>query len=88
MKSVGIFEAKTKFTSICEQVVRTGQAVVVSKRGRPIVLVAPVPSGLQSKRPDILTAWREWTGAKGREETEFPEVWKLRGRTKPNPLTE
>ena len=88
MKTVGIFEAKTKFTSICEQVVRTGQAVVVSKRGRPIVLVAPIPSSLQSKRPDILTAWQEWTEAKGREEKEFPEVWKFRGRTKPNPLTE
>ncbi|MEX1117446.1 MAG: type II toxin-antitoxin system Phd/YefM family antitoxin [Terrimicrobiaceae bacterium] len=88
MKTVGIFEAKTKFTSLCEEVVRTGQAVVVSKRGAPMVLVSPVPSNFGSNRPDILRAWREWTDVRGPEESEFPVVWKLRGRTKNNPLTE
>lgn len=88
MNTIGIFEAKTKFTAICEEVVRTGQGVIVSKRGQPMVMVAPVPSSLQSDRPDILSAWREWTRAHGDGETEFPEVWKLRGPTKKNPLAE
>jgi prevent-host-death family protein len=86
MKSVGIFEAKTKFTSICDKVARTGQAVVVSKRGQPLVQVAPLPSKMQSERPGILTAWREWASGHGSEESEFPEVWRLRGRSKANPL--
>ena len=88
MKSIGIFEAKTKFTSICEQVVRTGLAVVVSKRGQPMVQVAPLPPDLQNDRIDILTAWQEWTDTHGEEEADFPEVWKQRSRAKKNPLQE
>ena len=88
MDAIGIFEAKTKFTSICEKVVRTGQAVVVSKRGRPMVMVTPIPSHLGSERPDILTAWREWKDSNGLLTGDFPEVWKSRSGTKPNPLRE
>jgi prevent-host-death family protein len=88
MQTVGIFEAKTKFTGLCEQVASSGQSVVVSKRGRPMVMLAPVPPNLQSERPDILTAWREWSASDEGLEEEFPEVWKFRGRTKGSPLAE
>jgi hypothetical protein len=51
-----------------------------------MVVLAPVPAEMQSSRPDILTAWQEWP--KGVQDTDFPEVWKLRRRWKSNPLDE
>jgi len=88
VNSIGIFEAKTKFTSICEEVVRTGQPVIVSKRGQPIVQVAPLPASMQSERKDVLTAWREWADEHADEGVDFPEVWVLRSKSKSNPLKE
>lgn len=86
MNMVGIFEAKTKFTALCEEVVRTGLPVMVSKRGRPMVLLAPLPTELQTDRPDILTAWQAWQSREKKLPDDFPEVWNLRSRAKANPL--
>ena len=86
MNTVGIFEAKTKLTVMCEEIARTGLPVMVSKRGRPMVLITPVPAALQSTRPDILTAWQEWSDHEEDSLEEFPEVWNLRSLAKPNPL--
>lgn len=43
MKTIGVFEAKTKLSELCEEVVRTGERVVISRRGRPLVQIAPLP---------------------------------------------
>jgi len=42
MRTVGIFEAKTKLSEICEEVARTGVGVVVTRRGKPLVRISPV----------------------------------------------
>jgi prevent-host-death family protein len=42
MKSVGLFEAKTKLSEICRGVATTGQAVVVTQRGKPMVRIVAV----------------------------------------------
>lgn len=84
MKTVGIFEAKTAFTALCEEVVRTGLPTMVQKRGRPLVMVSPVPPTLAAGREDILSAWKGWKSR--RVEGDFPEVWKMRGATARNPL--
>ncbi len=42
MKRVGIFEAKTHLSEICEQVAATNEPVTVTKRGRPLVRIDPV----------------------------------------------
>lgn len=90
MKSVGIFEAKTHFTSLCEEVVRTGEATMVSKRGKPLVMVVPVSDQADEVREDILAAWMEWeeNHPEAGEETDFPDVRTMRGQPKPNPLAE
>ncbi len=41
MKSLGLFEVKTKFSQVCEEVVETGEAVTVTRRGRPLVRIEP-----------------------------------------------
>jgi antitoxin (DNA-binding transcriptional repressor) of toxin-antitoxin stability system len=88
MRRIGIFEAKTKFTALCEEVVRTGEATMVSKRGKPMVLVTPVPPSLASPREDIVSACRRWERDRGAGEGDFPEVWELRGEPKPDPLSD
>jgi len=90
MKKIGIFEAKTHFTSVCDEVARTGQPTLVSKRGKPLVLVTPVPPESGSDREDILTAWSRWEESHpaGGDEPDFPDIEQLRSDPKPNPLAE
>ena len=42
MTTLGIFEAKTRLSEICERVAQTGEPVVVTRRGVPLVRIHPV----------------------------------------------
>ena len=42
MRSIGMFEAKTRLSEICDEVARTGRSVLVTRRGRPLVRIDPV----------------------------------------------
>ena len=42
MITLGIYEAKTKLSEICERVAQTGEPVVVTRRGVPLVRIDPV----------------------------------------------
>ena len=41
MKTVGLFEAKTKLSELCEEVARTRQPVIVTRRGKALVRIEP-----------------------------------------------
>jgi prevent-host-death family protein len=43
VNAIGLFEAKTKFSEICEQVAAQGVPVVVTRRGKPLVRIEPLP---------------------------------------------
>jgi len=46
MKSIKLVDAKNRFSEICQSVAETGEPVVVTRRGRPIVrLVSTEPEG-------------------------------------------
>ena len=71
MKTVGIFEAKAKLSEICEQIARSGESVVVTRRGKPLVRIDPVAE-------DRCSVWEdraEYIAQKGRmtEEFEIPD---------------
>lgn len=51
MKAFGIFEIKTKLSSICEDVARTGESVLITKRGKPFVKIDPIYPGVDSISP-------------------------------------
>jgi prevent-host-death family protein len=76
MKSVGIFEAKTRLSEICEEVARSGVGVVVTRRGKPLVRIDPIER-------DRFSVWEdreEYVAERGRmrEEFEIPERdWRL-----------
>jgi prevent-host-death family protein len=54
-KSVGLFEAKTKLSELCDHVVRTRQAVTITRRGKPLVTILPAedrPRSIMQRRRD------------------------------------
>lgn len=53
MKGVGMFEAKTKLSEICDEVHRTGESVLVTRRGKPYVRIVP----LESSEGDGSSIW-------------------------------
>jgi len=42
MKTIGIFEAKTRLSEICDEVARTRVSVTVTRRGIALVRIEPV----------------------------------------------
>ena len=40
--TIGVFDAKTRLSEIVDQVARTGEAVVITRRGRRLVRLVPV----------------------------------------------
>ncbi len=42
MKTVGLFEAKTKLSELCSKVAETGVAYTITRRGKPLVKIEPV----------------------------------------------
>lgn len=44
MDAIGLFEAKTKFSEICDRVAANGVPVVVTRRGKPLVTIEPIPA--------------------------------------------
>ncbi len=42
MKKIGLFDAKTRFSEICEQVAQGGESVIVTRRGQPPVRIEPL----------------------------------------------
>lgn len=42
MKTIGIFEAKTRLSEICDEVARTQAPVTITRRGAALVYIEPV----------------------------------------------
>jgi prevent-host-death family protein len=82
MKTVGLFEAKAKLSEICERVARSGQSMVITRRGRPLVRIDPLPRGGSSVWEDRAS----YIATRGRltEEFELP----LRSRELPRSTLE
>lgn len=59
MKSVGLFEARTKLTEICEDVARTGEGVTITRRGRALVRILPA----EDRSESIFERWQAYRAA-------------------------
>ena len=42
METVGLFDAKTRLSEICDTVARSRQPVTVTRRGKPLVRIEPI----------------------------------------------
>lgn len=56
MKTVGSYEAKTHLPRLLEEVVSTGETIVITKHGVPIAQLTPVPS---AQRTDVNSVIRD-----------------------------
>jgi len=81
-KTIGIFEAKTHFSQVCDQVNSSGQALLVERRGKPLVVISPAETALQAGGEDILSAWRHWAALHPEEEGDFPDISTMRENKK------
>jgi len=73
MTTIGLFEAKTKLSELCEQVARRRQAVVITRRGRPLVRIEPVGPG-KGLTSSVWASRDKWVKKHGpiRDELELP----------------
>lgn len=49
MKTVGLFEAKTKLSEICDRVATAGELYTVTRRGRPVAVIMPVKAKVKAR---------------------------------------
>ncbi|WAC59526.1 type II toxin-antitoxin system Phd/YefM family antitoxin [Brevundimonas sp. SL130] len=66
MREVGVLEAKTSFTSLIAEVERTGEEILVTRRGRAAVKIVPAMPQRQTLSPEErkavaekIIAWRD-----------------------------
>ena len=74
MITIGLFEAKTKLSELCAGVARRREAVLITRRGRPLVRIEPVAPG-QGMNSSVWDARRAWEKKHGpvREEFALPK---------------
>lgn len=56
MKQVGIYEAKTHFPRLVQEV-EQGETIVITKYGRPVARLVPEPE--RKSIPEVIAAFRE-----------------------------
>ena len=67
MNAIGLFEAKTKFSEICERVAANGEPVIVTRRGKPLVKIEPIapaggkPESVWDRRAQYQKRHGRWT---------------------------
>jgi prevent-host-death family protein len=73
MTTIGLFEARTKLSELCEQVARRRQAVVITRRGRPLVRIEPIGPGKGLTSP-VWVSRDKWVKQHGpvRDHLELP----------------
>ena len=45
MKSLGLFETKNRLSEVCDSVANSGEPVVVTRHGKPLVRIVPATYG-------------------------------------------
>ena len=74
METIGIFEAKTRFSELCEKVFKTKESILITRRGVPIVKIDPVTYA-DSEKSDIWMAREKFLNKYGQldQDLEIPE---------------
>lgn len=69
MKTVGLFEAKTKLSEICERVFTSQEPIVITRRGKPLVEIKPCQ--IEKKEKNVWELRREIEAQEGPFTEEF-----------------
>lgn len=86
VKSVPLFDAKNRFSELCETVARSGEPCLITRRGKPLVQVISVAAGPDHPHASVWDTWAEGKARHGplEEEIELPE--RVAGNNRPSPL--
>ena len=75
LKTIGVLEAKSRLSEICSEIAESGDTVVISSRGEPLVEVRPIrqpeSDGAEPRSEGILDRLRECRERFGALEDEF-----------------
>jgi prevent-host-death family protein len=77
MKSVGLFEAKTRLSELCAEVVKAGDSLVVTRRGVPWVRIEPI----KEQRMTISERRAEYMAQHGHDEVVDEQDFALPARS-------
>lgn len=85
MNTVGLFEAKTKLSELCQRVLSTGESLRITRRGKTIAILSPPAA--TGEAASVWDRRRLFEREHGRstEDFEIP-VRKVHRRTLGNPL--
>ncbi len=88
MKTVGIFDAKTRLSELCREVAETGESIVIERRGTAIAELSFPRAKRKASRGilDDLAAFKANQGPAEASAGDFPEVWLSRSAPNPSPL--
>jgi prevent-host-death family protein len=86
MKTVGLFEAKTKFSELCRKVSQARQSIVVTHRGKPLVKIEPIETS-PAKKSGVWDARLAYDKKHGLPAEEFEAPARSKARWQ-NPLDE
>ena len=84
MNAVGLFEAKTKFSELCERVAKSRESITVTRRGEPLVMIIPTTEKRAPK--SVWESRRSFEAAHGRLNEKFVPPRRLKTRKRDNPL--
>lgn len=79
MREIGVLEAKTSFTSLIAEVERTGEGVLVTRRGKAAVRIVPATPARERSTPEQRTAVAEdiiaWRDAQSSDDALAAMSW-------------
>lgn len=84
MTSVGLFEAKTKFSELCDRVSKNKESILVTKRGEPFVMISP--TGEQAHEKSVWELRQTFKMEHGKLKDELIIPRRLKSKKKANPL--
>jgi prevent-host-death family protein len=79
MRMVGTFEAKTRLIELLRDVAG-GETVTITKRGKPVAIIAPVPSERKQDRRAAMEELRRLRESLPRVSAEELAAWVQEGR--------
>jgi prevent-host-death family protein len=86
MKTVQLFDAKNRFSELCETVARSGEPCLVTRRGKPLVQVIPVARGPDRPRASVWDTWAEGQAKYGPIEEEIELPGRVAGNNRSSPI--
>jgi len=60
MKSIGIYEAKSRLSELVEQA-EAGQEITITRRGRPVAKLVPAKAGVEVDRKAVMDEIRAFS---------------------------